>query len=134
MAYKTVKTQCTCLQCGDTITYGRYDRKFCSDRCRNKYHNTRRGQIRHYRLKIYTTLERNHDVLERLIALGCHSIGKLELADMGYDCSVVSSFCRHARTLECRCYDIRYTDRSGKITDLGYVPIFPEEEYDTQEL
>ena len=127
MPYKTVKTKCTCLQCGDTINYGRYDRKFCSDHCRNKYHNAKRAQIRRYRLKVFNTLERNHDILEHLLGLGCHSMGKLELADMGYDCTVVSSFCKHTRDLECRCYNIRYNDRPGKITDLSYIPEVPEE-------
>ncbi|MBO4434382.1 MAG: hypothetical protein J5769_02885 [Bacteroidales bacterium] len=128
MPYKIKETECTCLQCGGEITYGRFDRKFCSDKCRNKYHNSRRGKVRRYRWKIMNTLERNHDILERLLDLGLHSIGKLELADLGYDCSVVTSFCRKSRTMECRCYDIRYIDHSGKLTDIGYIPALPEKD------
>lgn len=131
MPYKIKETECTCLQCGTNIHYGRYDRKFCSDRCRNKFHNKRRSKIRHYRLKVFNTLERNHDILERLLNLGCHSIGKMELADMGFDCTVVSSFFKRSRTIECRCYDICYTDRASKLNDIRYVSILPEEEYET---
>ena len=121
MEYKPLTARCTCLQCGGLIFDGRYDRKYCSDKCRNKYHNSQRSRMRGIRLKVLNSLEKNYDILDRLLRMGCRSMGKLELADMGFKCSVVTSFCKKARALECRCFDIRYNDRSGKITDISRV-------------
>lgn len=123
MGYKSLETECTCLECGKDITYGRYDRKFCSNACRNKYHNDRRAQFRDYRLRMIRHLDKNHKILEDLLSINCHAIGKLELADMGFNQLAVTSSCKRSRFLECRCYDIRYNDHSGKITDISYVPM-----------
>lgn len=123
MPYKIKETACTCLQCGTDIRYGRYDRKFCSDKCRSKYHNLRRSQLRNSRLKALTALEHNYSILVQLMSMGCHSVDKLDLMDMGFNCSVVTSFVRKVRVTECRCYDIRYNDRPSKITDIRYITI-----------
>jgi len=123
MGYKSLETECTCLECGKDITYGRYDRKFCSAKCRNKYHNDRRAQFRDYRLRMIRHLDNNHKILENLLSINCHAIGKLELADMGFSPMAVTSSCRRARAIECRCYDIRYNDHPGKITDISYIPM-----------
>ena len=124
MAYKTTPTQGTCLECGEPITYGRWDRKFCCNKCRHDYHNDRRAQYRDYRLRLISALDRNHIILDHLITLGCSSIGKIELAEMGFCPTAVTAVVRKSRSIECRCYNIKYQDHQGKITDLGYVPIF----------
>ena len=135
MGYKSLETECTCLECGKDITYGRYDRKFCSDRCRNKYHNDRRSQFRDYRLRMINLLDKNHRILEDLLKINCHSISKLDLADMGFSPTAVTSSCRRTNGQECRCFDIRYVDHPAKITDISYVstPFFdPEKAADSR--
>lgn len=127
MPYKIIQTECTCLQCGTDIRYGRYDRKFCSDKCRNKYHNMRRSQFRNSRLRVLTSLENNYNILEHLLSIGCHSVDKLDLIDMGFNCNAVTSFVRKARTFECRCFDIRYIDRTSRFTDIQYTSALEEE-------
>lgn len=125
MPYKTIPTQGTCLECGEPITYGRWDRKFCSNKCRNDFHNDRRAQYRDYKMRLISALDRNHTILDYLIQMGCTSMGKLELAEMGFCPTAITAGVRKSRFFECRCYNIRYLDHPGKITDLGYVPIIP---------
>ena len=133
MPYKTTPTRGTCLECGEPITYGRWDRKFCSNKCRHEYHNDRRAQYRNYKVRLISALDKNHSILNHLIGLGCSSMGKIELAEMGFCPTAVTAAVRKSRCLECHCYNIRYVDHPGKITDLGFVPFFSPSQVRDQE-
>ena len=45
----------TCLECG-AIFYGRSNRKFCCDACKNKYHNRHFQDIRNRKLRVKSVL------------------------------------------------------------------------------
>lgn len=56
-----------CLQCNKPINAGRADRKFCSDPCKNEYHNSERlvenGETR----RILLALRQNRRILKFLL-------------------------------------------------------------------
>ena len=55
-----------CLQCGVDITKGRSDRKFCSDGCKNLFHNKLKIQEHHEIKKVDTILKRNRRILKKI--------------------------------------------------------------------
>lgn len=124
MPYKINPVRGTCLECGEPIIYGRWDRKFCSNKCRHDYHNDRRAQYRDYKMRLISALDRNHSILDHVINMGCTSMGKIELAEMGFCPTAITAMIRKSRNIECRCYNIRYIEHAAKITDLSYVPFY----------
>lgn len=108
----------TCLQCGDRIVYGRSDKKFCSDSCKNRYNNQRHHYIRSVRLRILGTLDRNYSILEKLLQLGIHSITLGDLAQMGYNKEFVTSWHKVRGHDEFRCFDIKYCCSGSRIFQL----------------
>lgn len=73
-----------CLDCGDSII-GRSDKKFCSDMCRNAYHNKYNGYrnalIRHVNNK----LRKNRKILFELEKSNKLYLSREELSITGFD-------------------------------------------------
>ena len=63
-----------CLECGDEIRYGRKDKKFCSNTCKNRYHNEIQHYSRSSRLRILGAFDRNYSILEKLLRLNIRTI------------------------------------------------------------
>lgn len=61
-----------CLQC-EEVFFGRVDKKFCSDHCRNQYHNSNNRSHRVIR-EVNKVLKRNRKIL-----LSCNPEGKTRL-------------------------------------------------------
>ena len=56
----------TCQNCDTEIHYfDRLDKKFCSNRCRNMFHNRNKADVRGQRKKISDILEKNYAILKR---------------------------------------------------------------------
>lgn len=112
-----------CLQCGNVIDYGgRPDRKFCSQGCKNRYHNYRRFHRRDLSERaIMGTLDRNYQVLEKLLAMRVKSMDRVTLAFMGFDPGYSTSYCRIGRHNVYTCFDIRYELTSSRIRKIGYM-------------
>jgi len=110
-----------CLECGDEIAYGRIDRKFCSDGCKNRYHNRKHHYTRMVRLRILGVLERNYAILDRILRLGFHSMSLGDLAQMGYNKEYVTSYHKVGGHDEYRCFDIKYCCSSSRIFHLERV-------------
>ena len=69
-----------CLFCGELIPGGRSGKKFCSESCKNRYHNNRRYPRREeVKKKVIRSLERNHLILEKLVRLGISSLDRVTL-------------------------------------------------------
>jgi predicted nucleic acid-binding Zn ribbon protein len=116
--YELERKKTHCLECGDPIPYGRSDRKYCSESCKNRYHNRETRRWRGRYTQVINVLTRNHGILERLIHIGVESIPKSELAQMGYNFDFVTSCRRVGRRVECRCFDIRFFDTDSRIMKL----------------
>lgn len=97
-----------CLECGSEITYGRFDKKFCSERCKNLYHNRQTSNYRAVRLKITNALMRNYAVLEKLVKLEVTSISIGDASQMGFNTEYVTSYHKVGGHNEYRCFDIKY--------------------------
>ena len=106
-----------CLQCGSIIDYGgRPDRKFCSAGCKNRYHNYRRFRRRDLAQRsVMGRLEKNYEVLDKIIQLGVESMDRVTLAYMGFDPAYATSYCRLGRKNIYTCFNIRYELTQSRI-------------------
>lgn len=104
-----------CLECGDEIIYGRKGKKFCSEECKNAFHNRKHHYSRTVRLRILGILERNYAVLEKLLRLDIRSISLGDLAQMGYNKEFVTSYHKVGGHDEYRIFDIKYCCSSSRV-------------------
>ncbi len=120
-----------CLECGDIIEYGhgRPDRKFCSSSCKNRYHNKRKPlSWRAYQHKVLRTLDDNHDILERLLAIGVTSLDRMSLGQLGFDFNYVTSFHKMGQRSVYSVYDLSYEATPSRIQHLTRLRSMTEEE------
>lgn len=118
-ALTTLKIQARCLQCGGEIGPGRPDRKFCSDGCRNRWHNKRKYPLREQlEGMVLQTLDRNHSILDRLLRIGIRSIDLVSLSQMGFDIQYVTSYKRVGRHHVYACFDFQYEMTPSRIKKL----------------
>ena len=100
----------TCLDCGQPIK-GRSDKKFCSDLCRNNYHNRmNRGDEKFIR-NVQNILRRNRRILGELIMEEFEKVHRDELIARGFN----FTFHTHSYTTKkgetyCFCFDQGYVD------------------------
>lgn len=116
-----------CLQCGCAIEYGgRSDRKFCSPGCKNRYHNYRRSRRRDVAQRsVMGALEKNYEVLDKLIMMDVKSLDRVTLAYMGFDPAFSTSYCRLGRRSLYTCFDISYELTASRIKKIKL--LVPEE-------
>ena len=97
-----------CLECGEVLPWGRSDMKFCSQSCRNRWHYNEDGRFQVIRKKTIRSLDKNHSLLDSLVARGIRRIAVPDLEQMGYKFECITSFRKAGKHAEYRCYDIRY--------------------------
>lgn len=107
-----------CLECGDIIVYGRADKKFCCEACKNRYHNRLAGYARNYRRKVNSALDRNHFILDSLRRTSMKHIRMDDLKRMGLRPEYFTSYTRTSANEIFMCYDIRYYVRNGIVTSI----------------
>lgn len=100
-----------CLECGDVV-YGRVDKKFCSDQCRNSHNNRLNSDGNNYVRNVHNVLRKNRRVLEELNPNGKSKSTKAKLLAKGFD------FAYHTST---------YTTKAGATYyfcyEFGYLPL-----------
>ena len=101
-----------CLDCGSEIM-GRVDKKFCSDGCRNAYHNKTKPESKNLIRNINNRLRKNYKVLDSSkLTDGKTRTTKTRLLDKNFDFDYLTSV---------------YTTKKGTtyffIYDLGYLPL-----------
>lgn len=72
------KTEKKCLECGEKI-FGRIDKKFCTDQCRNTFNNRLNGNSSNIIRNINNLLRKNRRILETLNKKGTKTIVSKEL-------------------------------------------------------
>lgn len=107
-AKKIVRHMPKCLHCGDQIKYGRADKKFCCDDCRNSHYNEQAKAGRAFRRKVMSQLVANYDVLDTLFKAGVTSVDLIDAVTMGFVPGIVTSYRRVGKHDEFCCFDIRY--------------------------
>ena len=111
-----------CLQCGKVMTYGRVDRRFCSVTCKNLWHNRQRYPSKDKEMKkVLRILDRNRDVLEKLIKLGIRSLDRTTLLHLGYNPNYFTSLQKLRRHWVYTCLDIRYELTPTRIRNLSFL-------------
>ena len=102
----------TCEECGTEIM-GRADKKFCSDHCRNAYHNNVNKDSKNLIRNINNRLRKNYRVLDSFpLRDGKTRTTRTRLIDKGFDFEFITNL---------------YTTKKGSVYyfvyDLGYLPL-----------
>lgn len=104
----------TCKECGKEI-YGRIDKKFCSDYCRNSFHAKNNRDTNNYMRNVNRILRKNRKILETMNPNGKAKVTKDVLLAKGYN------FHYHTNT---------YTTKNGNVYYFCYEHGFMELEND----
>ncbi len=73
-----------CLDCGEPI-FGRVDKKFCSDLCRNNYNNRQNSELSATMREVNTILRKNRRILSELNPGDKVTLHKDKLANIGFN-------------------------------------------------
>ncbi len=118
MRYEVKSVKSKCLECGDSIEYGRQDKKFCCDSCRSKFHNRRTRGSRSTKLKILSNLEKNYSILDKLLKINVTSMSVMELQHLGFKFDFVTSYQKIRRHNVFLCFDISFTIIADRVTSI----------------
>lgn len=81
----------SCMQCGQRL-FGRRDKKFCNDFCRNTFNN----QLNKENIEVIritnNKLKKNHKILRNLVETSKLNLTRTELELLGFDLNLVTSF------------------------------------------
>ena len=97
-----------CLHCGEQIKYGRTDKRYCCDECRNSHYNAQARAGRSFRRRVLSQLSTNYDLLDKLVRAGVESLDLMDAVTMGFVPGVVTSYRRAGKHDEYGCFDIKY--------------------------
>ncbi|MCF0166558.1 MAG: hypothetical protein HUJ89_05310 [Bacteroidales bacterium] len=122
-----------CPVCKQVIV-GRSDKNFCSEACRNMYHNRKYSRLRHDFKAIDRILKRNYLILKSLINSGTRKTNIHDMVMMGYIPKYVTSIRqenKHNKILAFsespliyECYDICFRQNKwGEVEILGQRPL-----------
>lgn len=107
-----------CLNCGKT-GFGRAGRKFCSQECKNAWHNALVRDSRLYRSRILTALGRNYSVLSEALARGELSIDIISMENRGFrPCYITGYIPGRYRGDRYRCFDISYCRSASRVYNI----------------
>ncbi len=107
-----------CLECGDVISYGRSDKKFCSLVCKNHYHNRLNHAAGMMRERVMLSLKLNYEILRRALGSGKAYVRISELKRDGFSPEIYTSVLRNGKHLEVCCFDISYCMSRMKIFNI----------------
>ena len=110
-----------CLECGDKIRYGRTDKKFCCDDCKNRHYNSRLKAGRAYRRRVLAMLDRNYKLLDALLKSGADSADFAYLTTVGFRPDAVTFYHRSRRHDDFACFDIRYKMSESKVYSISKI-------------
>ena len=97
-----------CLECGNQIRYGRTDKRFCSEDCKNKHHNDQAKAGRSFKNKVIAMINRNYDILDGLLKEGVEYADLMDLEASGFSPGIVTSYRHIGKHDVFTCYDIKY--------------------------
>ena len=107
MKYKNLREDTgRCLECGNSITYGRTDKKFCDDTCRNRWHNRNAHDVRAVHARINGHIGRNYKLLDNLLKVGITSVSLAELAIGGFQAEYFTGTVKKRGCTEYMCYEL----------------------------
>lgn len=97
-----------CLVCG-MILLGRIDKKFCSDQCRNRYHNSLSIPEFRFIRQVHYKLRKNRRIMMEFTQSGQHRITDSILSYAGFDFDYMTSMTSSDGDFPCFfCYEQGY--------------------------
>lgn len=122
MEYKRIiRNIPVCLECGDKIKYGRTDKKFCSEDCKNRHHNKQSKGSRAFRRKVLGQIDRNYEILDSLVLAGIDAIDTTDILALGFVPDMFTSFRRLRSHFEYCCFDIKYIMTPSRISSISKI-------------
>ncbi len=110
-----------CLECGDPIEYGRSDKKFCCEACKNRWHNREASSSRKFRQKVSSSLEKNYFILDSVRRTTLKTILVSDLETMGFRPGYFTSYSKGRNAEVFMCYDLKYVVRNGSVISISKV-------------
>lgn len=119
MVYQKISRRIpVCLECGHKIKYGRADKKFCCDSCRNRYNNAQIKAGRAYKRRVMKAISENYEILDHLVKAGVTSVDLFELVNLGFTLDAVTSHRKVKCHDEYACFDIKYIMTPTRISGI----------------
>lgn len=115
-----------CLECGKEIRYGRPDKKFCSEDCKNKYHNNKHKYSRNLHYRVLNGIERNYEILNRLYRSRVESIDIGDLLALGFRLEYSTGYRKSRRHDEFHCFEFRYYITRNRLFGLQKMEPLPD--------
>ncbi|MAC94408.1 MAG: hypothetical protein CMC96_02785 [Flavobacteriales bacterium] len=113
-----------CLECGVEL-FGRKDKKYCSDHCRNTHHNRQNSYETNYIRKVNGILRKNRRILESIAPKGKGKTKKENLQKAGFDFAYyTNTYTTKENKTYYYCYDYAYLD-----IDKGWYAIVKKKEW-----
>lgn len=101
-----------CMLCKVPI-YGRIDKRFCSDNCRNRYHNGLKRSESMYFRRINYKLRKNRKILHDSFQSGNMIISYSQLSNKGFDYNYITNYqISDKGHTSYFCYDLGYIQYS----------------------
>lgn len=110
-----------CLECGDTIRYGRSDKKFCCADCKTRHHNNMAKGGRVFKRRVLRTLSRNYEILDGLVKADVQSIDIIDIVALGFVPDIVTSYHKIRSHQEYCCFDIKYIMTASRICSISKI-------------
>lgn len=110
-------SQVQCLMCGAEI-HGRSDRKFCSQNCKNRYHNGEVRATRLSRLRVTSRLDKNYSILKHMLSLGVTQLSRAQASQMGFSPDFFTSCFHDGPEPMCCVYDVSFRLGPSMIYDI----------------
>lgn len=104
-----------CLECGNKIVYGRKDKKFCCQSCKNHYHNRVNYMALRMRDRVAAAIKENYRVLSWAIDTGRSNVPLNEMTMMGFNSAFYTSCKKTGRHVEYTCCDIVFCMSANKV-------------------
>ena len=116
---KIVRNMPKCLHCGEQIRYGRTDKKYCCDECKNRHYNEQSKSGRAFRRKILSQLMTNYQVLDSFFRACIQSVNIIDAVTMGFAPGLMTSHRRVGKHDEFCCFDIKYIMTNMRIYSIS---------------
>ena len=106
-----------CLICG-SLLHGRIDKKFCSDYCRNRYHNSMNASENRIIRHVNYILRKNRRILQKFNQNGIEEIHRSVLLQSGFDFSYITKISKNSGDYHYYCYEHGYKENCNGLLTL----------------
>ena len=107
-----------CLNCGLPV-FGRADKKYCDDHCRNDFHNSQAVTNSRLTRSAHKNLRRNYEILSGVVEAGICEIAKDELLVYGFTTKPITEMeLREDGTMIYGIYDIHYFEKANRMIEV----------------